>query len=77
MKMQGKLLVLRREHDLTQEDLAKLLGIATQTYGQKELGNREFTANEMFLIANYFGLKVDDIFWPTLLQNGVKQEEGE
>lgn len=71
--MQEKLLILRKRNNLTQSDIAKMLGIATMTYNLKELGKREFTANEMFIIADYFGLKVDDIFMPTILQNGVKQ----
>ena len=70
--MQEKLLILRKKNNLSQTKMAEMLGIATNTYSLKELGKREFTINEMFTIANYFGLKVDDIFIPTLLQNGVK-----
>lgn len=69
--MQEKLLVLRRRNKLSQREMAEMLGIATQSYSLKELGKREFTANEMFIISNYFGLKMDDIFLPTIVQNGV------
>ena len=70
--MQEKLILLRKKRNVKQEILAKLLDITQKTYSYKELGKSEFTMNEMFKIANYFGLTIEDIFLPSLLQNGVK-----
>lgn len=47
---------------MTQEQMANYLGITPKTYRSKELGNTEFTLDEMFEIAKLFNKKVDDIF---------------
>lgn len=39
---------------MTQEQMAKYLGITPKTYRSKELGNSEFTLDEMFEIAKLF-----------------------
>ncbi|GHN18464.1 hypothetical protein ME783_10060 [Lactobacillus delbrueckii] len=63
--MQYNLLKLRKyDRRMSQADVAKYLGIATHTYNQKELGNREFTQDEMFKLAKLFGKPIDDIFLP-------------
>lgn len=56
---------IRERHKDTQDDLAELLNINTTTYRRKEKGDAEFKASEMFLIAKYYGKKIDDIFLPT------------
>ena len=75
--MQEKLIGLRKTTNTKQETLAKLLGISIKTYGFKETGKSEFTINEMFKIAKYFNKKVDEIFLPYILQNGVKNNKKE
>lgn len=73
--MQEKLIIIRKRNNTNQETLAKLLDITTKSYSQKELGKTEFTMNEMFLISDYFKLSIEEIFLPSILQNGVKQEQ--
>lgn len=75
--MQNKLILLRKEQKITQNELAQLLGITTKQYGSKELGKTKFNGDEMFKIAEYFNLKVDDIFLPTTHQNSELQEKEE
>lgn len=75
--MQSKLLLLRKDNKITQTDLANVLGITAKQYGAKELGKFKFNGDEMFKIAEYFNMKVDDIFLPTTHQNGEKNEEKE
>lgn len=70
--MQDNLIILRKKTQTTQKTLADLLDITVKTYGFKETGKSEFTINEMFKIAEYFDKKVDEIFLPYILQNGVK-----
>ena len=70
IKVQEKLLLLRKNNNITQEELAKLLGITVKQYGFKENGKSKFNGDEMFIIANYFKLKIDDIFLPTTHQFG-------
>lgn len=68
--MQSKLIILRKERQITQKTIADLLGISTKQYSYKETGKSKFDGDEMFKIADYFGLKVDDIFLPSTHQNG-------
>lgn len=63
----------KNQKKMTQEQMAKYLGIATKTYRSKELGNTEFTMDEMFEIARLFNKKVDDIFLPRTYHNGTKE----
>lgn len=62
--MQNNLILLRKNNNITQKKLAILLQISEVQYGKKEKGIAEFTQDEMFQIAEYFNLKVDDIFLP-------------
>lgn len=71
--MQEKLLIMRKKAGLSQLEMAKLIGVAPNTYNHKEKGYKQFKANEMFKIADYFHLKIEDIFLPYELQNGVKK----
>ncbi|MCD5028715.1 helix-turn-helix transcriptional regulator [Enterococcus asini] len=64
----------KNEKRMTQQDLADYLGIAVQTYRDKEKGKAEFTQDEMFMIAQLFQKRLDDIFLPRKHQNGDKKE---
>lgn len=63
--MQKKLAALRRYHNLSQKDMAELIGVDLRTYINKETGQSQFKANEMFTIARKFQKPIDDIFLPT------------
>ncbi|EEL04205.1 Cro-like repressor [Bacillus cereus BDRD-ST196] len=56
---------------MTQKDMAELLGVDKRTYVNKEHGVTQFKANEMFLVAQYFGAEIGEIFLPT---NFIKRE---
>lgn len=71
--VQSNLIGLRKTKQVNQQKIADLIGVSIKTYSDKELGKIQFKCNEMFTIARYFNLTVDDIFLPTLLQNGVKE----
>ena len=58
LKLRGK----RVEKNLTQKDMAKLLGISQNAYNLKELGKREFVTSEINLLLNILGCKYEDIF---------------
>lgn len=68
--MQTQLIILRKEKKINQETLADLLGISVKQYGYKENGKAKFNGDEMFKIADYFGLSINDIFLPSYHQNG-------
>lgn len=62
--MQWGLIKLRKERGITQEQLAKIIGINTRTYVTKELSQREFKLSEMIKIHQHFGNSLDEIFLP-------------
>jgi len=61
---QEKLASIRRSKNISQRELAELIGVETNTYNNKELGKTQFKSSEMFLISNKFDMKIDDIFLP-------------
>ena len=68
--MQEKLLILRKQNNITQDEIARMLGISVKQYNYKENGKSKFNCDEMFKISNYFNKKIDEIFLPTTHQNG-------
>lgn len=73
--VQSNLIGIRKNNHLSQKELANIIGTSTQTYCDKELGKKQFKCNEMFILAKYFNLTVEDIFLPSILQNGVKESD--
>lgn len=72
--MQEKLLLIRKNNKINQEEFANLLGISVKQYGLKENGKAKFNGDEMFKIADYLNMKIDDIFLPSNHQNGEYRE---
>lgn len=57
--LKNKLIELRKEKKLRQEDIAKILGIARTTYAMYEQGNREPDFDTLNKIADYFEVSID------------------
>lgn len=68
--MQHKLKELRLEQKVSQERMAKLLGISRVSYNLKESGRYEFKQDEMFALAKFFNQRMDYIFLPRSHRNG-------
>ncbi|MFY9114886.1 MAG: helix-turn-helix transcriptional regulator [Dethiobacteria bacterium] len=60
--MVNKLKELRREHDLTQEELARALGVTRQTIIAIENNKYNPTLKLAFKMAKYFNVAIEDIF---------------
>jgi putative transcriptional regulator len=60
--MKNKLKVYRAMYDLTQEDLAKKLGITRQTVLSIEKQKYDPSLELAFKISNLFKVKIEDIF---------------
>lgn len=60
-----RLIALRKQERLTQKDIASALGITASYYGMIEQGVRTPTLNKAQQIAEYFGVKMEDIFFNT------------
>lgn len=70
--MQSKLMVIMKEKDITNKELASKIGISEKQLGFKLKGKTRFKDTEMFLIASIFNLSVEEIFLPPMYENGTK-----
>lgn len=62
--MKNRLNVLRAERRWSQSDLADQLGVSRQTVNALETGKYDPSLPLAFKIADLFGLKIEDIFFP-------------
>ena len=58
-----KMKVARVQKDLTQEDLADMVGVTRQTIGMIETGNYNPTLNLCIEICKALDRTLDDLFW--------------
>ena len=73
--MQTKLIELLNDRNLKYKDIANILNISEKQTGYKIRGKVPFKSNEMFILSNYFGLPLDDIFLNKMCQNGTNQKQ--
>lgn len=69
MKKNNKLVAYRKLHDLTQEDVAKMLNMSNVSYSFKETGKQCFRLLEAKTLADYFGTSIEDLFFNTKVNN--------
>jgi transcriptional regulator with XRE-family HTH domain len=62
MMLHNRLVKLRKDKKLSQEDTAKALGIPRSTYAQYELGRRHPDYNMIQKLADFFGVSIDYLF---------------
>ena len=60
--MQIKLYDARKQAKLSQQEVANILGISRNSYGQKERGNVPFNLEEMFALSDLLNISLDDLF---------------
>ena len=70
--MKNRLEQLRKERNIKQEELAAELQVSRQTIGSLENGRYNPSILLAFKIANYFNMKVEDIF---INEQGGNNEE--
>ena len=59
MKYSDRLKALREDHDLTQTDVAKVLGTTYQYYSTYEAGKRELPFSRAIELARYYNVSLD------------------
>lgn len=59
MKYPERMRALREDNDLTQTDIAKMLGIAQTTYSQYELYKRPMPIEYLVALCKYYGVSAD------------------
>ena len=60
--MKNRLEELRKQHGITQEELASLLEVSRQTISSLEKGRYNPSILLAFKISRYFGQSIEDIF---------------
>lgn len=60
--MKNRIKVYRAMHDLTQEALAKELGVTRQTVLAIEKGKYDPSLELAFKISRYFGVSIEEVF---------------
>ena len=60
--MENRIKTLRKEKNITQDDLAAAVGVTRQTIISLENGRYNASLQLAFKIANYFSLSIEDIF---------------
>jgi len=74
MEVRNRLRELRARHGLTQEALAKAIGVSRQTIIAMEKGRYNPSVQVALLLARVLGEPVESIFW---LEAPSSKEEGE
>jgi putative transcriptional regulator len=62
--MRNTLRVLRAEREWSQAELADRLGVSRQTINALETGKYDPSLPLAFMIANVFGRRIEEIFFP-------------
>lgn len=60
--MENRIKMLRKEKNITQDDLAVAVGVTRQTIISLENGKYNASLQLAFKIASYFGLCIEEIF---------------
>lgn len=61
--MQGKLILLMKENNITNKELASKIGISEKQMGLKLRGETDFKSSEMFKISKIFQKNINEIFY--------------
>lgn len=54
-----RLLDLRQDADMSQKEIAALLGIDQRTYSNYETGKREIPVHHLIVLADFYGTTID------------------
>ncbi|MGN8896922.1 helix-turn-helix domain-containing protein [Flavonifractor sp. HCP28S3_F3] len=57
--MYPRLAELREDHDLSQAQMANILGVSQATYSRYETGRLDIPSQTLIALAQYYGVSVD------------------
>ena len=72
--MQGKLILLMKENNITNKELASEIGISEKQIGLKLKGETDFKSSEMFKKSEIFQKNINEIFLPPMYDNGTNKK---
>lgn len=59
MKYLERMNALRQDHDLSQKQVAEILGVAQTTYSQYELGKRQIPIDTLIKLCKFYNVSSD------------------
>ena len=65
MKMYKRLRDLREDHDLSQKELAKIIGMSQTGYSKYETGENDVPTAILIKLSRYYGTSIDYILGET------------
>lgn len=69
---------MRKKNKLSQEELADLLGFKSiYSYNRKELGHVKFSADELHVLASFYGVPSEYFFDQSVANNATSKKEKE
>ena len=68
-EQQFSLKELRARKNMTQEQVARELGVSVQTYNAWEKDISNVAVSKVQAVANYYGVKIGQIFLPSYMKN--------
>lgn len=63
--MENRIRSMREDNDLTQEQLASVLGITQRKYSYLETGTQQWTDELLVKLANYYHVSIDYLLFQT------------
>lgn len=75
-EMKFSLKELRARKNKTQEQVAKDIGVSTQTYNAWEKDISGVAVSKVYALASYFGCKIDDIFFDRQHEINSSKQKG-
>lgn len=61
MKYNERIRAVREDRDMTQTEVAKIIGVAQSYYSKQERGNKPFQVEQIKLLCEFFGVSADYI----------------
>ena len=61
MKFNEKLIMLRKQHNLSQEQVAEKLGVARQTISKRELGETTPEMDKLIIMSELYNITLDEL----------------
>ena len=74
MEIKESIKIFRIANNMTQEQLANVIGCSTNAYIQKEKGRVDFTVNEIIIIKKYFNLSIEKT-WSIFFESKLNKSE--
>lgn len=64
---------LRKEHQLTQENVASVLGVSQRTYSDYETGTRRLSIEKIIILARYYDVSLNYLTGVSNIKNPYPQ----